>query len=122
MSIRPAFHRIGAPGVASLEQAGPTTATISGWDASLVAAVCPPSALHPESSAINFYGMVEQRTALILDREFYAALLIDAERRVRPRKDPVAAEHDRRALGDHQDANVVGHRALVTAALSGGKH
>jgi hypothetical protein len=52
----PAFHRIGAPGVAELEQSGPTTTTICWLDASLVAAVWPPSALHWPSSAMNLIG------------------------------------------------------------------
>jgi hypothetical protein len=35
----PAFHRIGAPGVAELEQSGPITSTMRWFDASFVAAV-----------------------------------------------------------------------------------
>src|SRR5438132_767687 len=45
----PAFHKIGAPGTASLLQLLPIAATTSWLEASLVAAVTPPSALQPGS-------------------------------------------------------------------------
>ena len=65
-------------------------------------------------------GMPEQGPAVILDRDLDAALLIDAERRIRARHDPVAAEHDRRALGNHQDTDLVGHRAFRDGCASRG--
>src|SRR5437867_4676460 len=52
----PAFHKIGAPGTASLLQLLPIAATTSWLEASLVAAVTPPSALQPESSPISLIG------------------------------------------------------------------
>src|SRR5512135_643586 len=52
----PAFHKIGTPGRASLEQLEPIAATIVGSAASLVAAACPPSALQPVSWAESLIG------------------------------------------------------------------
>jgi hypothetical protein len=45
----PAFHRMGTPGLAALEQVEPMAATIVGSAASFVAAAWPPSALQPAS-------------------------------------------------------------------------
>src|SRR5690348_12258060 len=56
ISTIPCCQRIGAPGVAADEQAGPSTITVCGLAASLVAAVWPPSALQPSSSALSFSG------------------------------------------------------------------
>src|SRR4029077_4975199 len=49
----PAFQRIGDPCTGSLEHLDPIATTTAELDASFVAAVWPPSALHPLSSPIN---------------------------------------------------------------------
>ncbi len=83
MLVMPAFHRIGAPGVAALEQAGPITITMFGLAASLVAAVWPPSALQSESSALNLMRMADELAADVLDRDLDRALLIECRARCR---------------------------------------
>ena len=54
--------------------------------------------------------MAEQRAAEIGDGNLGAALLVEAERRVGTGQHPIAADHDRRALGHADHADRVGDR------------
>jgi len=76
----PAFHRIGAPGTASLLQLLPIAATTSWLEAILVAAVTPPSALHPESSPTN---LTEKPSTA-----FLSSMAISIPRRLSTPSDP----------------------------------
>ena len=53
--------------------------------------------------------MAEQLAADVLEGDLDAALLVQAERGVGARQHPVGADLDRRALGDADHAEIVGH-------------
>ena len=112
MSVIPAFHRIGAPAVAALEQAGPSTITVLGLAASFVAAVWPPSALQPSSSVFNFMGWptsVPPSSLMAISTPRFSSM---PSAESAPDKHPIAADLDRRALRDHDHADIVGDGAL----------
>ena len=112
ISVIPAFQRIGAPGVAALEQAGPKTIAVLGLAASFVAAVWPPSALHPSSSTFSLIGWPTSVPPWSLIAISAPALLVDAERRIGSGHHPIAADLDRCTLGDHKNADIISDRTL----------
>ena len=63
-------------------------------------------------------GMADQRSALVFNGDLHSALFIDAERRIGARHDPIGANLDRRALGDHKHADIIGEGTLC---LRGGR-
>ncbi len=112
MSVIPAFQRIGAPDVAALEQAGPKTIAVLGLAASFVAAVWPPSALHPSSSTFSLMGWPTSVPPWSLIAISDAALLVDAERRIGSGHYPIGADLDRCTLGDHKNAEIISNGPL----------
>ena len=108
--VIPACHRIGAAGVAALEQAPPSTATICGFEASLVAAVCPPSALHRSSSALSLIGWPSSLPPISRGGDLRAALRVETERGVSARQHPIAADLDRSVRGYLDDADGIRDR------------
>ena len=113
----PAFHRIGAPGVAELEQSGPSTATTSGIEASLVAADLAALGVALAVLGDELDRMADELVADLVEGDLHGALLVEAERRVGAAQRPVAADHDRRALRDLDDPDVVGDGALGLGSL-----
>ena len=61
---------------------------------------------------VQLDGVADQRAALILDGDFDAALLVDAERRIGAGHHPIGADLDRGALGDRDHAEVIRDRSF----------
>ena len=86
----------------------------------MVAAVWPPSALQLIVLGVELQRMAEQLAADILEGDLDAALFVETQRRVGAGQHPIAADLDRRALGDRitPRSSVTGPTVAAEAACA----
>jgi hypothetical protein len=60
--------------------------------------------------------------APVVEGDLDGPFLVEAERRVGARKRPVSADEDRRALGNLDHTDIIGHRTLGLCRLCGEEH
>ena len=109
MLTMPACQRIGAPGVAADEQAGPEHDHGLRIGGELGRRGLPAFGIAAVVLGVELQRVAEQLAADVLEGDFDAALLVQTERGVGTGQHPIGADLDRRALGDADHAEIVGH-------------